>query len=136
MSIENILGVAGSALDAQSERISIIAQNLANADSIESPEGGPYQRRIPVFESTVVGDGTDQASGVRLASVLRDQSPPKQTYDPSNPFADASGMVKEPTVNPVFEMVDLMEASRSYQANLAVVETAKATAMRTIDILK
>ncbi|MFI5352219.1 MAG: flagellar basal body rod protein FlgC [Candidatus Binatales bacterium] len=136
MSIENILGIAGSALDAQSERISIIAQNMANASSVQSPDGGPYQRRIPVFESTTVGDDSDQASGVTLAAVLRDQSPPKQTYDPSNPLADAKGMVQEPTVNPVFEMVDLMEASRAYQANLSVVETAKNTAMRTIDILK
>ena len=136
MSIENILGIAGSALDAQSERISIIAQNMANASSVQSPDGGPYQRRIPVFESTTVGDDSDQASGVKLATVLRDQSPPKETYDPSNPLADAKGMVPEPTVNPVFEMVDLMEASRAYQANLSVVETAKNTAMRTIDILK
>jgi flagellar basal-body rod protein FlgC len=136
MSIENILGIAGSALDAQSERISIFAQNLANANSVESPEGGPYQRRIPVFESTAVGDGSDQGAGVRLAAVLRDQSPPKVTYDPTNPLADSTGMVKEPSVNPVFEVVDLMEASRSYQANLSVIETAKSTAMRTIDLLK
>ena len=136
MSIENILGIAGSALDAQSERISIIAENMANASSVQSPDGGPYQRRIPVFESATVGDDSGQASGVKLAAVLRDQSPAKETYDPSNPLADASGMVQEPNVNPVFEMVDLMEASRAYQANLSVVETAKNTALRTIDILK
>jgi flagellar basal-body rod protein FlgC len=136
MSIESILGIASSALDAQSERITIVSENLANANSIETPEGGPYQRRIPVFATTPVGDEADQGAGVRLAAVLRDQSPPKLSYDPSNPLADASGMVQEPTVNPVYEVVDLMQASRSYEANLSVVQTAKTEALRTLDLLK
>lgn len=136
MSIESILGIASSALDAQSERITIVSENLANANSVETPDGGPYQRRIPVFATTPVGDGADQAAGVRLAAVLRDQSPPKLSYDPSNPLADASGMVEEPTVNPVYEIVDLMQASRSYEANLAVVTTAKSEALNTLNLLK
>jgi flagellar basal-body rod protein FlgC len=136
MSIGSILSIAGSALDAQSERITLIAENLANANSVESPEGGPYQRRIPVFEATAVGDESGEGLGVKLANVVRDQTPPKLTYDPSNPLADKSGMVKQPSINPVFEMVDLMEASRSYQANLSVVETARTSALKTIDILK
>lgn len=78
----------------------------------------------------------DQGAGVKLAAVLRDQSPPKVSYDPSNPLADAQGMVKEPSVNPLFEMVDLMEASRSYQANLSVIETARTIALKTLDLLK
>ncbi len=137
MSMEAVFGIANSALGAQSDRIALIAENLANANSVETSEGGPYQRRIPIFstESIDVGGGNG-AVGVRLADVMRDQTPPRAVYDPSNPFADQSGMVKQPTVNPVLEMVDMMEASRSYQANLSMIETARTAMMRTIDLLK
>lgn len=136
MSIESIFGIATSALDAQSQRITLIAQNLANANSVESPDGGPYQRRIPVFESEVIGDENTAGVGVKMAAVLRDQTPARQIYDPANPFADASGMVRESSVNPIYEMVDMMQASRSYQANLSVVETARSAALKTLDLLK
>lgn len=136
MSIESIFGIATSALDAQSQRITLIAQNLANANSVESADGGPYQRRIPVFQSQEVGEGHAAGVGVKLAAVVRDQAPARQVYDPSNPFADASGMVKEPSVDPIYEMVDMMQASRSYQASLSMVETARTAALKTIDLLK
>jgi flagellar basal-body rod protein FlgC len=136
MSIEAVLGIANSALGAQSERISLIAQNLANVNSVESPDGGPYQRRIPVFETAPIELSNGQvAAGVKLAAVLRDTSV-KPVYDPSNPLADASGMVKQPSVNPIYEMVDLMQAARSYQANLAVVESARTAALDTVNLLK
>ncbi len=137
MSIGTILGIAGSALSAQSQRITLIAQNLANADSTTSPDGGPYQRRLPVFEAAPVegGDG-GSGLGVSLAAVLRDQTPPRAVYDPGNPAADADGMVHEPAVNPVNEMVDMMQAARSYQANLAIVESARTSAADTINLLK
>lgn len=136
MSIESIIGIANSALGAESQRMTLIAQNLANANSVQSPDGGPYQRRIPVFQSAQVDDGNESGVGVKLAAVLRDQSSPRQVYDPSNPFADPSGMVKEPAVNPLYEMVDMMQAARSYQANLSIVETARTAALKTIDLLK
>jgi flagellar basal-body rod protein FlgC len=137
MSMESIIGIANSALSAQSERITLIAENLANANSIETSDGGPYQRRIPIFATVpVAGVGSQNALGVKLADVIRDPAPPRAVYDPSNPFADAGGMVKEPTVNPVYEMVDMMEASRSYQANLSMIETARTAIIRTIDLLK
>jgi flagellar basal-body rod protein FlgC len=136
MSIEGVLGIANSALGAQSERITLIAENLANANSVESPEGGPYQRQSPVFESVPIDVGTGQiAMGVKLAGVLHDSSG-KAVYDPSNPLADASGIVNEPSVNPIYEMVDLMQATRSYQANLALVETARTAALDTVNLLK
>jgi len=135
LGLESIIGIANSALGAQSQRINLIAQNLANADSINSPDGGPYQRRLPVFEPAQIGEGGD-AVGVKLADVVTDQSPPRQSYDPSSPFADEAGMVSEPSVNPVYEMVDMMQAARSYQANLSVVQTANSAAMKTIDLLK
>jgi flagellar basal-body rod protein FlgC len=137
VSLESVLGIANSALAAQSERITLIAQNLANANSVEAPGGGPYQRRMPVFQTMTIEDAQgDAASGVKLAAVLRDSSPPKTVYDPSNPAADASGMVQEPNINPIYEMVDLMQATRSYQANLAMVETARTSAEDTINLLK
>ena len=134
MGLDSIIGIANSALSAQSQRITLIAQNLANVDSINSPDGGPYQRRIPVFEPAQVGES--DGVGVKLAEVLTDQSPPRVSFDPSSPFADENGMVKEPSVNPVYEMVDMMQASRSYQANLSVVQTANTAALKTIDLLK
>ncbi len=136
MSIEGVLAIANSALDAQSERITLIAQNLANVNSTETPGGGPYQRQSPVFEvaPVEVGDG-EVAAGVKLAAVVRDSSM-KSVYDPSDPLADASGMVNRPSVNPIYEMVDLMEASRSYQANLSLIESARTAALDTINLLK
>ena len=136
MAIDAIVGIANSALDAQSQRITLLAQNLANADSINSPSGGPYQRRVPVFAPAPVGEGATAGTGVQLAAVLTDNAPPHQNFDPSSPFADESGMVKEPAINPVYEMVDMMQASRSYQANLSVIETANTVTAKTIDLLK
>jgi flagellar basal-body rod protein FlgC len=136
MSIESIFGIATSALDAQSQRITLIAQNLANANSVDSADGGPYQRQIPLFESQAVGEEDTAGVGVKIAAVLHDQAPARQIYDPANPFADASGMVKESSVNPIYEMVDMMQASRSYQASLSMVETARTAALKTIDLLK
>ena len=135
MGLDSIIGIANSALGAQSQRITLIAQNLANVDSINSPDGGPYQRRIPVFEPAQIGEGGD-AIGVRVAEVLTDNAPPHKVFDPSDPYADESGLVSQPAVNPVYEMVDLMQASRSYQANLSVVQTANTAALKTIDLLK
>jgi flagellar basal-body rod protein FlgC len=136
MSIEGVFAVANSALDAQSERITLIAQNLANVNSTAAPGGGPYERQIPVFQVAPleVGNG-EVANGVKLAAVLHDDSA-KPVYDPSDPLANASGMVTKPSVNPIYEMVDLMEASRSYQANLALIEGARTVALDTINLLK
>jgi flagellar basal-body rod protein FlgC len=136
MSLDNIFGIAASGLSAQSERITLIAQNLANANSVSSPDGGPYQRRLAVLQPEAIDGNPEDGSGVKLAAVVRDQSPVRQVFDPSNPLADETGMVKEPNVNPVYEMVDLMQASRSYQANLSVAQTANSAALRTIDLLK
>jgi flagellar basal-body rod protein FlgC len=137
MPIQGIVGVASSALSAQSLRLTLIAQNLANADSVASPEGGPYQRRIPVFEAASLPDeGGENAVGVKVAAVLRDQSPPRVTHDPSNPLADAEGNISQPSINPVLEMVDMMQASRSYEANLSTLQTAHNVELKTIDLLK
>ena len=137
MDLEQSLQISFAGMAAQGTRLRVVSENLANADSAASPEGGPYQRRIPVFEATSLpgADGED-AIGVKVAAVLRDQTPPRVTHDPSNPLADASGNIAQPSINPVLEMVDMMQASRSYEANLSTLQTAHNVALKTLDILK
>jgi len=144
LTLDGIFAIGNSGLAAQAARITLIAQNLANANSVEASTGEPYQRRLPIFTPAAIDEtpgataanGAAGGAGVRLAAVLTDTTPPQMVYDPTDPRADAAGMVAQPTVNPVYEMVDLMEASRSYQANLAVIQTAHTAALKTLDLLK
>jgi len=125
--------IAASALRAQQARMRIIAENLANANSTSRTAGGdPYRRQIPVFQPTEV----DGATGVSMARAEPDKRDFKVTYEPGNPAADAKGYVKEPNVDPLIEALDLKEAQRAYEANLNVIETARAMDARTLDILK
>ncbi|HSV03424.1 MAG TPA: flagellar basal body rod protein FlgC [Phenylobacterium sp.] len=125
--------IAASALRAQQGRMRIIAENLANADSTAKTRGGkPYQRQEPIFEPTPVAGGT----GVRMARVRPDPRPFKTAYDPGNPAADAKGEVKLPNVDPLIEALDMREAQRAYDANLNVIDTARAMDARTLDLLK
>jgi flagellar basal-body rod protein FlgC len=128
------MAVAASALKAQQMRMRIIAENIANADSTASTPGGdPYRRQAPIFEPTKVEGG---AQGVKMGKVRPDQSPFTLEYQPGNPGADAKGYVKTPNVNPMIEALDMKEAQRSYEANLNVIETARAMDSRTLDLLK
>ncbi|MBT9590306.1 MAG: flagellar basal body rod protein FlgC, partial [Thiobacillus sp.] len=104
MSLANIFNVAGSAMNAQSQRLNTVASNLANADSATSANGEPYRAKQVVFAATPVG--VDGATGVRVAAVVDDQSPMKMVYDPKNPLADDKGYVTMPNVNVVEEMVN------------------------------
>jgi flagellar basal-body rod protein FlgC len=125
--------IAASALRAQQARMRIIAENLANADSTSRTAGGdPYRRQAAVFEPTKVAGG----KGVRMSKVEPDQSDFRQEYDPGHPSADAKGYVKLPNVNSLVEAMDMREAQRAYEANLNVIETARAMEMRTLDLLK
>ena len=125
--------IAASALRAQQGRMRIIAENLANADSTSrTPGGDPYRRQAPVFEPTKVAGAT----GVRMAKVQPDQTDFRSTYDPGHPSADAKGYVKLPNVDTLVEAMDMREAQRAYEANLNVIETARAMDMRTLDLLK
>jgi flagellar basal-body rod protein FlgC len=135
--IQGVFQIAASALSAESLRITLSSQNLANADSINSPEGGPYKRRLPVFTSRAVyGEGGEPVGlGVAAAAVVTDSSAPRKTYDPGNPLADQQGLVSKPNVNPVNEMVDVLEAARVYQANLAAIESAKSAMLSAINML-
>jgi flagellar basal-body rod protein FlgC len=133
MSLFRIFDVSGSAISAQSQRLNVVASNLANAESIAGPDGQPYKARQVVFQTQNLGpDGS--AAGVKVAQVVQDDSPARRIHDPSNPMADASGMVTMPNVNPVEEMVNMISASRSYQTNVDVMNTAKSLLQKVLQL--
>jgi flagellar basal-body rod protein FlgC len=127
-----IFDIAGSAMAAQSQRMNVTASNLANADSVTGPDGKPYRARQVVFEMTP-GNG-QQIGGVKVARVVEDPSPMRMLHDPKNPLANADGYVTMPNVNVVEEMVNMISASRSYQANVEVLNTAKTLMLKTLTI--
>jgi flagellar basal-body rod protein FlgC len=133
--IKATLNIAASGLRAQTARMKVIAENIANANSTAQTVGGnPYQRKVATF-----GQVLDRESGqkeVRLTKVSADKSEFKLRYDPSHPAADANGYVKMPNVNTLLEAMDMREAQRAYEANLNVVESARAMMGKTIDLLK
>ena len=132
MSLFNIFNVAGSAMNAQSQRLNVVASNLANADSAVSANGEPYKAKQVVFAATPMGEGG--ATGVNVAAVIEDQSPMKVMYDPKNPLADDKGYVTMPNVNVVEEMVNMISASRSYQSNADMMSTTKSLLLKTLNI--
>ncbi|SLM62427.1 MULTISPECIES: flagellar basal body rod protein FlgC [Dickeya] len=132
MSLLNIFDISGSALSAQSQRLNVSASNLANADSVTGPDGQPYRAKQVVFE---VDAAPGQATGgVKVAKVVDDPSPEKLVFQPGNPLADAKGYVRMPNVDPVNEMVNTISASRSYQANVEVLNTTKSMMLKTLTI--
>jgi len=131
--------IAASGLTAERIRLQTIASNMANAKATRTANGpGPYQRQIPVFEAQSVdpfGDELSQAiSRVNVNGISQDDRPPMMVYDPSHPDADASGYVAYPDINVLQEMVDMMSASRTYEANATVVDTTSTMALRALDI--
>jgi flagellar basal-body rod protein FlgC len=129
----NIFSVAGSAMAAQSQRMNVTASNLANAESVAGPDGKPYRAKQVVFE--VAPSGQQDIGGVKVAGVVEDTtSPLKMVFDPKNPHADAKGYVAMPNVNVVEEMTNMISASRSYQANVEVLNTAKTLMVKTLSI--
>ncbi|MFF7399294.1 flagellar basal body rod protein FlgC [Achromobacter sp. NPDC008082] len=136
MSLMSIFDIAGSALSAQSQRMNVSASNMANADSVVGPDGQPYRARQVVFQvNPAAGQAMGQEiGGVRVAGVIQDPSPLKQVYDPKHPLADAQGYISMPNVDPVAETVNMIAASRSYQANVEVLNTAKSLMQKTLTI--
>lgn len=117
---------------AQSQRMNVTASNLANADSVAGPDGQPYRARQVVFELAPAGG--QAIGGVKVARVIEDQSPLRMLHDPKNPNANAAGYVALSNVNVVEEMVNMISASRSYQANVEVLNTAKTLMLKTLSI--
>jgi flagellar basal-body rod protein FlgC len=135
MDLMKSIMIAASGLRAQSGRMEVISENIANADSTPSQVGGdPYRRKIATFQSEM--DNALGAHLVKLGAVAADQSDFQVKNQPGHPAADANGNVKYPNVNPLIEMTDLRDAQRSYSANLNVINATRAMIQRTLDILK
>jgi flagellar basal-body rod protein FlgC len=137
MSIPKILDIASTGMAAQRLRVQLIASNIANSETTRTKEGGPYRRKEAIFRSQDMGfSGALANAGVRVASIRTSQEPFLTRFEPGHPDADADGVVSYPNVNPVEEMVNLTEASRAYEANIAVVRAAKAMASSALEILR
>ncbi|HJV60532.1 MAG TPA: flagellar basal body rod protein FlgC [Albitalea sp.] len=132
MSMLNIFNVSGSAISAQSQRLNVVASNLANADTLAGPDGQAYKARQVTFQTQLMGEVG--AAGVKVSTVTEDQSPGRRVHDPKNPAADAEGYVTYSNVNPVEEMVNMISASRSYQNNVEVMNTAKTLLLKTLQM--
>ncbi len=132
MSLFNIFNISGSAMNAQSQRLNVVASNLANVDSSTGPDGQPYRAKQVIFQTTPVG--RQGGTGVRVAAVVEDASPLKMQYDPKHPMANEQGYVAMPNVNPIEEMVNMISASRSYQNNVEVMNTSKTMLSKTLGI--
>jgi len=132
MSLFSVFNVAGSAMAAQSQRLNVVASNLANADSATSSTGEAYRSRQVVFRTIDVS--ADKAKGVKVAGVVHDPSPMKVVYDPKHPMANEKGYVTLPNVNVVDEMVNMMSASRSYQNSVDMMNVTKTLLQKTLSI--
>ena len=144
MGLFDAIDVAGSGLAAERLRMDVTAGNLANAQTTQGPNGQPYRRREVVlqeagrqsFHSILASASSSPVNGVQVAGVVEDPSPGRRVYDPGHPDADAQGYVTLPNVNPVTEMVDLISASRSYEANVTSMQTAKTLFSKTLELLR
>ena len=139
-SLDSVFGIAGTALNAQMVRMNTTASNLANATTVAGSEKDAFRAKRPVFkallEEEMTHAGAPYVGGVKVDMVADDPTPIRSLHDPGNPMADANGYVYLSNVNEMQEMVEMMSASRSYQNNVEVVNTAKQLMMRTLDITK
>ena len=146
MNLFGLFQVSGSALTAERLRAEVVTSNLANAETTRTPEGGPYVRRMVVFNRQPASQFrlllaansalTPQAGGVEVNQVAEDPAPPVRRYEPGHPDADANGYVAYPAISPVQEMVDLMGAERAYELNASAVQAAKQMIQQSLQILK
>jgi flagellar basal-body rod protein FlgC len=130
MSMLNIFNVSGSAASAQSQRLNVVASNLANADTVAGPDGQAFKARQVVFQTLLMGDAA--SAGVTVSTIREDQTAGRRVHDPKHPAADAEGYVTFSNVNAVEEMVNMISASRSYQNNVDVMNTAKTLLQKTL----
>jgi flagellar basal-body rod protein FlgC len=128
----SIFNVTGSAISAQAQRLNIVASNLANVDAVAGPDGTTYKARQVMFQTAPMGD--DGAAGVKVTNIVQSDTPGRRVLDPENPLADADGYVTHSNVNAVDEMVNMISASRSYQNNVEVMNTAKSLLLKTLQM--
>jgi flagellar basal-body rod protein FlgC len=146
MNLLKMFAISGAGMAAQRERMSVITGNLANAETTRTPEGGPYRRRDIVFQAVPTNgefdevlsesffEGAEKLLSVEVAGIRQSSRPPRQIFDPNHPDADAEGYVSLPDINMIEEMVDLMSAVRSYEANLTAYNTTKGLVRRILEI--
>jgi flagellar basal-body rod protein FlgC len=139
MSLLGIFNVSGSAVSAQSQRLNVVASNLANADTVAGPDGSAYKARQVVFQTLPMQQSgsnsqSGTAAGLTVSTVTEDQTPGRRVHDPKHPQADADGYVTYSNVNAVEEMVNMISASRSYQNNIEVMNTAKSLLQKTLQL--
>ena len=146
MGLFDALNISASGLTAQRLRMDVTSANLANAQTTKTPAGGPYKRQDVILQESSGADtfagslagamgSSDTPAGVEVAAIVDDTTPTKKVYEPTNPEADKQGYVEMPNVNPVSEMTDLIDASRSYQANVTAMQTTKTVFSKTIELL-
>ncbi len=144
MSLFDAIGTAASGLSAERLRMDVVAENLANAQTTRGADGQPYRRKVVVLQEAGSTFGTtldgamkgSGSGGVKVTQIAQDATPNRLVYDPGHPDADARGYVSMPNVQPVTEMVDLITASRGYEANVTVMQTAKQMFTKTLEILR
>ena len=140
MSMDNIFGIAGTALNAQLTRMNSTASNLANVGTVSTTEQDAFRAKRPIFkalmDSEMTNSGAQYVGGVKVLRMADDAAPPRRVSDPKNPMADENGYVYQSNVSEVTEMVEMMAAARSYQNNVEVINTARQLMMRTLDISK
>lgn len=144
MSIFGAIDVAASGMTAERLRLDVISNNIANVNTTRTTEGGPYRRQFVVFEPrqgdaasfSQVMAGQLQMNGVRVSGIRKDDSPLRMVYEPGHPDADAEGYVRMPNINIITEMVDIMTASRAYEANVTSVNVAKSMMLKALEIGK
>jgi flagellar basal-body rod protein FlgC len=144
MSLFSVLSIGASGMAAERARAEILVENLANAETTRTPEGGPYRRKDVVFESapaespfaTLFDSQMQAPEGVTVSQVITDTRAPERRYLPGHPDADADGYVAFPRINPAEDMVDLMDATRSYEANIASIGAVKDMIERSLDLLR
>jgi len=141
MDILNTFKISGSAMRAQSQRLDTISSNLANVETTSTPEGGPYKKKSVFFQSTPMsfqeqldGNLRNSTQGVKVTKIIEDQTAPRKAYNPSHPDANVDGYVEMPNINVMEEMVDMMSATRSYQANATAIKSAKRMALKALEI--
>lgn len=132
MSMFSIFGISGSAIAAQSQRLNVVASNLANADAVADADGKSYKARQVVFQTQPAG--AEGLAGVSVREVRESDTPGRRVHAPDHPLADAAGYVTYSNVNPVEEMVNMISASRSYQNNVEVMNTAKTLLLKTLQM--
>lgn len=143
MDIFTTFKISGSALKANRIRLNTISSNLANVETTSTPEGGPYKKKSVYFQSKAMSfqehldsNLRNSVQGVEVTKILEDKDPPQKIYNPSHPDADEDGYVEMPNVSVLKEMVDMMSATRSYQANVTTIKSAKRMALKALEIAR